>query len=237
MSCTESKLGMYGKIPILGDFVSRGLPTDFIQFWDAWLQDSISKSQQILGTGWLDIFLTSPIWRFMLSPGVCGEKAWAGVLIPSVDRVGRYFPLTLAASVPEDTAIPRLLDQAGEWFEAVEQMALSGLQNDFDMTQFDEGRHRLGFPATGPHFGSQNNLHGGLYVEVGTMGGTVQALANLSSGLMNRFMAEYSMWGTVGSEHVSPCLRVYEPMPPASAYSTFLTDGTDIKRENSIEPN
>ncbi len=237
MKFAEERLGMYGKIPILGDFVSRGLPADFIHAWDAWLQDSIAASQQVLGTEWLDIFLTSPIWRFCLSSGVCGEKAWAGVLIPSVDRVGRYFPLTLAVSISEKTTVSRLLIQAGKWFEQVENIALSALQDDFDMSRFDEERHRIHFPVIRPYDGCQNNPEGALYVDMETMGGTEQALADLSSGLMDKFMTEYSIWTTAGSKDVRPCLRVYELLPPASAFSTFLTDGTNTIRENRIEPN
>ena len=30
-----------------------------------------------------------PIWRFVLLPGLIGSNGWAGVLMPSVDRVGR----------------------------------------------------------------------------------------------------------------------------------------------------
>lgn len=233
MNFAEGRLGMYGKIPILGDFVSRGLPADFIHAWDAWLQESISASRQDLGAAWLDIFLTSPIWRFFLSPGVCSEKAWAGVLIPSVDRVGRYFPLTLAIPLSEKNSFPLMLIQAGEWFEMVENIALSALQDDFDMTRFDEERHHIHLPDIGPDMSSQNNLH----VDMAATGDAAKVLADLSSSLMDKFMTEYSIWSTAGSKDVKPCLRVYEPLPPASAFSTFLTDGTATKGENSIGQN
>jgi len=233
----EARLGMYGKIPILGDFVSRGLPADFIHAWDAWLQDSISASRQDLGAEWLDIFLTSPIWRFFLSSGVCGENAWAGVLIPSVDRVGRYFPLTLAISMPGKNSFPLMLIQAGEWFEVVENMALSALQDDFDMTRFDEERHHIHFPDIGPYMGRQNNLEKSLHVDMAAQEDMAQVLADLSSGLMDKFMPEYSVWITTGSKDVRSCLRVYGSLPPASAFSTFLTDGPGTKGENSIGQN
>ena len=35
--------------------------------------------------------------RFWLAPGVLTPDAWSGLLMPSVDRVGRHFPFTLAA--------------------------------------------------------------------------------------------------------------------------------------------
>jgi len=229
-------LGMYGKIPIMGDFVSRRLPGDFVQSWDAWLQDAVSDSKQKLGPGWLDIYLTSPIWRFILSSGVCGTKAWAGVLIPSVDRVGRYFPLTLAAKIPEKSAVPRWFIQAGEWFEDVENLALSGLQDDFNIAEFEE-HQGISLPVEGWYTESNHNLQDGFYIEMATGDGMPDALADLSSGLMNRFMSKYSLWSSIGSEYVRPCLRVYKSLPPASAYSTFLTDGANSKKGKRIEPN
>lgn len=88
--------GFYGKLASRGDFVSRGLPQSFIQPWDQWLAAGLQASQQQLGEQWLQAYLVSPLWRFALAPGVCGESPVVGVVMPSIDRVGRYFPLTVA---------------------------------------------------------------------------------------------------------------------------------------------
>ncbi len=97
--------GWYGKLPSLGDFASRRLPAEFINAWDAWLQEVLQATRDALGEGWLDCYLTMPIWRFVLLPGLVGPSGWAGVLMPSVDRVGRQFPLTVAVALP--VAAPR----------------------------------------------------------------------------------------------------------------------------------
>ena len=91
--------GVYGKLASRGDFVSRGLPHSFIQPWDAWLAAGLLASQEQLGAQWLDAYLVSPLWRFALAPDVCGPTAVVGVLMPSIDRVGRYFPLTIAQTL------------------------------------------------------------------------------------------------------------------------------------------
>ena len=98
----ENIPGFYGKLPELGDFVNRRLPQNFIDPWDSWLQQAIATSRDQLGGNWLNNYLTSPIWRFAVSSGVVGESPWCGLLMPSVDRVGRYFPLTLACVLDED---------------------------------------------------------------------------------------------------------------------------------------
>ena len=95
------EVGIYGKLPSHGDFLRRRVPDDFVGVWDAWLQASIAASRSDLGSEWLNLYLTSPAWRFCCDAGVCGANACAGVMVPSVDRVGRYFPLTLVWSVPD----------------------------------------------------------------------------------------------------------------------------------------
>src|SRR6185295_13380063 len=88
--------GWYGKLPNLGDFASRRLPPSFVDGWDAFLQRGLVAARDEWGPGWLDRYLVAPILRFWLGPGVLGDGAWAGLVMPSVDRVGRHFPLTVA---------------------------------------------------------------------------------------------------------------------------------------------
>ena len=90
-------VGFYGKLPARGDFVRAGLPRDFTDPWDDWLQGVIAGSQSLMGEAWLPAFLEAPVWRFTLPRGMCGTQAVLGLMLPSVDRAGRYFPLTFAA--------------------------------------------------------------------------------------------------------------------------------------------
>jgi len=96
--------GLFGKLPWEGDFVQRGLPGRFVRPWDAWLSQSLADSRDVLGGGWADAYLLSPPWRFVIEPGIVDESGWCGVLISSIDRVRRYFPLTLALERPADEA-------------------------------------------------------------------------------------------------------------------------------------
>jgi type VI secretion system protein ImpM len=118
--------GLFGKLPARGDFVRAGLPGDFIAAWDAWLACVLAASRAQLGAAWLPAFLKAPAWRFLLPPGRCGAGGALGVLLPSVDRVGRYFPLTLAAVMPPDEAVP---DDAS-WLDAATAAGLAALERD-----------------------------------------------------------------------------------------------------------
>jgi type VI secretion system protein ImpM len=121
-------IGWYGKIPQRGDFIVRRLPASFREPWDRWLQSAMAGSRERLGEHWRDAYLSMPAWRFALEPGVLSSQGWAGVMIPSADSVGRYFPLTVAAALPPAPLDPvaRLL-AAAAWLDALEAIALSAL--------------------------------------------------------------------------------------------------------------
>ena len=90
--------GWFGKLRALGDFASRRLPPEFIDPWDEWLSEELVATRQALGEDWAEAWANAPTWRFALTAGVLGTGPWFGVLMPSVDRVGRQYPLTFAAS-------------------------------------------------------------------------------------------------------------------------------------------
>jgi type VI secretion system protein ImpM len=132
------EVGFFGKLPSHGDFVGRRVAGVFREAWDAWLQRCLAESQRQLGPGWLDCYLTSPMWRFFLCDGVAGEASYAGVLLPSVDRVGRYFPLTVVAELPVELSPASFASGAAAWFDEVEQLCTGALENpDFELGAFD----------------------------------------------------------------------------------------------------
>ena len=230
MNFIPSGPGYYGKFPILGDFVSRWMPGEFIRIWDDWLQECLVKSREHLGSDWLDVYLTSPIWRFVLTSGTCGATAWAGILMPSVDKVGRYFPLTLAAAIDNNLALPDLFSSSASWFDKLEQLALTSLDHDFDLNFFDQSLQKEALqvvpsPARKQYtaVGKKNNGKTSFHVEMEDLAEIDDAVIHLTSFLMAELVSAYSFWSTHGSERVKPSLLVYEGLPPASAYAEFLS--------------
>jgi type VI secretion system protein ImpM len=126
-------IGIYGKLPAHGDFVDRHLPNDFIAPWDRWLQLSLTASKARLGASWIDHYLTAPVWRFALTSRCVNKQNWLGILLPSVDSVGRYFPLTFALPLPATSALPETLLNNDEWFKRLETIALACLHEQPDI--------------------------------------------------------------------------------------------------------
>jgi type VI secretion system protein ImpM len=151
--------GWYGKLPCLGDFASRRLPTEFIATWDAWLQRSIAASREHLRERWLDAFLTSPMWRFVLGEGVCGEPAWAGLLVPSVDKVGRYFPLTFALPLNSANASIAGALASQPWYAGLERAALAALTVDFSVDSLESELAKKPFPHITTAGGIEDTSH------------------------------------------------------------------------------
>jgi type VI secretion system protein ImpM len=225
------KPGFYGKLPHLGDFVSRRLPRQFIDPWDRWLQSGILASREQLGDNWLDIYLVSPIWRFVLSPGLCGDTAWAGILMPSVDKVGRYFPLTLASSIALPGALPHLFAPDNPWFEKMEELALSGLDHDFDLERFDAKLQALQLPDSFPvsrESGEEDASREAeskfaLHVGVDSLRDSGGAFAGLTESLLSEFLPRHSFWCTAGSEMVHPAILVFDGLPPCDTLVALMT--------------
>lgn len=115
----QARAGLFGKLPARGDFVRENLPRDFTDAWDSWWLRGMADTQQRYGEDWREAWLEAPVWRFVLPPGLCGAAGVLGLWMPSVDRAGRYSPLTIAATaatdwVPLVPAMIEFLDEAEE---------------------------------------------------------------------------------------------------------------------------
>lgn len=137
--------GWFGKLPGMGDFAHRRLPESFRSVWDQWLQRGLARLKD-RHDDWTAHYLEAPIWCFALGPKVAGEGAWMGVLMPSVDGVGRYFPFTLAVELDASASEMlqgEALQSALRWWARATQAALEGLDGDLDALRFDAVLGRL----------------------------------------------------------------------------------------------
>lgn len=206
--------GFYGKLAGRGDFIHRGLPSSFIEPWDAWLSAGIAASQVELGDAWLDAYLVSPLWRFAVSPGLLGSEAVTGVMMPSIDRVGRYFPLCIAHLLHPETDLASLVGGPDDWFEATEAILLSSLDAGADLDSFEAAVGALGAPDyryREPHGSGVAQR----YFKAGNPAERAVALAQLGC-------EDVSLWWGKGSERVAAGLLRCAGLPQPQAFSIFL---------------
>jgi type VI secretion system protein ImpM len=146
-TATETdRIGFFGKVPTHGDFVSTGLGRSFQTELDNWIQSGLQASEQAYGSEWHRLFRATPPWRFVIEKSVWGQATMVGVLLPSMDRVGRSFPLVIAAKLGSFNANPRLLCYDETWFTAAEALAETSLTRDFDIGGFTAGLRRFRLP-------------------------------------------------------------------------------------------
>jgi type VI secretion system protein ImpM len=216
----EVRLGFYGKLPARGDFVTRRLPPSFIGPWDSWLQNSIAATIEQLGDQWLPSYLEAPLWRFLVGAGMCGETAMAGVIMPSVDRVGRYFPLTLAAPLGECRAPTRTAVAGAEWFERLEALALSTLADDTDFDAFEKESALVAALSPAASRVGCGGVGAVLALEAEEPAGT--AAYELSDAVLASAWSNWAFWWTTGSERIRPCMMATRDLPHAPRFAAFL---------------
>jgi type VI secretion system protein ImpM len=221
-------VGWYGKIPGTGDFIARRVPVSFSEPWDRWLQHAIEGSRERLGARWRDAFLSMPAWRFALGPGVLGGNAWAGLMVPSVDSVGRYFPLTVACALPSASldALATLLG-AARWFDDIETIALEAIAPNADTAAIDAALAQRRFEprwlsvpeptdATVPIRGAKPQM---LCVDPGESAQPVPAGLR---ALSDRLCEPHSAWLAEPSELFGRALLLCESLPPGEQFCAMM---------------
>lgn len=146
ISSDLDRVGFFGKLPTHGDFVASGLSPQFQARLDAWLQAGMQAAEAGVETAWELLFRSMSPWRFVLERGIWGEATVTGVIAPSIDRVGRSFPLVIAAQMRDFKDDPQRFYFDHTWFTAVEGIAETAAKRDFDIGRFTESLRRLRSP-------------------------------------------------------------------------------------------
>lgn len=145
--------GWFGKIATLGDFAQRRWPAHVVRTCDAWLSQAMHMGPSRLGDRWWPTYLTAPLLRFAWMPGVVDEAWWFGVLMPSCDDVGRYFPLVVSTSRPAPPADAEALQHLDRWHAHVSEAATATLAGA-SLDAFEASLHRApSWPRSGPRPG------------------------------------------------------------------------------------
>ena len=204
--------GAFGKMPSVGDFFRINAPVGFVRLWDGWLQQVLLSGQQTHGSAFDSNYMSAPIWRFSLPAGLAGPEKLTGVLMPSVDRVGRRFPLTLM--VPLATPGPAALDHfCDTWlFDQLEVIALAALEDSMTQDRLSSALAAIAVPdirAVAPLRAAGNNL-------VLTGAGSTDDLPDaMAAALLDDRAPDASLWTAVLDS--GPRMMVCRGLPQGNA--------------------
>jgi type VI secretion system protein ImpM len=221
-------LGLFGKLPSQGDFVTRRLPWEFTSGWDAWLQAGLARARADLGEAWHNTYLTAPLWRFQLAPGVLGPTGWVGLWFASVDRVGRQFPLALVEPLPAGWEGRYAVLEQDEAFFTLEDAALQALDPRLGFDTFD--RSLEGLSVFAPRVAAATLVPQALSLQavsidqVGARVLRIEPDADAMSALMLAQSAGDARccFFTWGNEHHDPLLLRCESLSTDTEFRSFL---------------
>ncbi|WP_020177143.1 type VI secretion system-associated protein TagF [Methyloferula stellata] len=226
--------GLFGKLPARRDFIAHAVPRSFLRFWETWLEKSMSESRAKLGAGaWEETFRSAPIWRFWLGADVCGQ-AILGAFMPSMDAVGRYFPLTLIAMPDGDVVRPPNVDPRHAWFEKIEDILLSALAPDTSLdTVLEEignlknaGAEVAHEPVAEPKFGTPLNDRPALPL--------AELFAVCRLAYQDCSVAATTFWWTAGGEGFRPVGLMRKHFPETRVFTDMLTGHFDPRGAETI---
>lgn len=220
--------GWYGKLSTLGDFASRRLPGPVVQRLDGWLSEVVAGSQQQLGDDWLQQYLDSPLQRFVFGPGLAdsgsGPCWWFGVMMPSCDKVGRYFPLVVLQPRAAPPTERFAFDHLELWWQRAGEAALETLSDEVDVERFDRALAELPpWPATRevPSWAAASASPDGEFhlPEACTPGDLAQGLA---AGTWMQRLQGSSMWWSWRPQGGLTACRIVAGLPSTPVFAAML---------------
>jgi type VI secretion system protein ImpM len=240
------QVGFYGKLPSHGDFLRRRVSDAFVDAWDAWLRECNASSRTSLAARWLDVYLTSPAWRFACAAGACGPAPIVGIVAPSVDKVGRYFTLTVVAELPADVNLVTAVSSSERFLDTAERLVIETLATErVDFERFDRGvlalDQELGYAAAPPPLvlGSEatailTDSPRAWHVPLGASSDLSVAFEQLLSLHLEAKFRPLTLFWTDGSAVVEPSCLVLKGLPDPSTYAALLEGSWPAHRWHTV---
>lgn len=229
--------GLFGKLPARRDFISQAVPRTFLRLWEPWLEQGIVEGRNRLGASeWEAAFRAAPIWRFWLGADLCGT-AILGAFMPSMDAVGRYFPLTLIGFQEDKPVVSPNNDPQHALFEKIEMVLLSALEpgTTFEklLVELDDLNHSGPFDETGVSTAAAE-IKFGTQLEDRPPLSLVELFAVRRLAYQDCGIAAATFWWTAGGAHFKPVGLMRRHLPETGLFTGMLTGHLTRRGEEKI---
>jgi type VI secretion system protein ImpM len=227
------RCGLFGKLPAKRDFIAVSAPRSFLRLWEPWLEKGLTEARaHVAEDDFAAAYNSAPIWRFWLGPALCG-KAFAGALMPSVDALGRMFPLTLIGAAANAAAPePPDVDPRELWFAAVEALLLDALDPNAPLESLVKRLDGLGGDFGSAHRSKQASLRAKTLPEGDDIATRADAAEDSALGMM--FKAKRgeqpgcppeaaTFWWTIGGGECPPLAMMHQSMPAPATFADMLS--------------
>lgn len=214
------RCGLFGKLPSKRDFIALSAPRAFLRVFEPWLEAGLTEGREHGAIDdWTAAFNSAPIWRFWLGPALCGE-AFTGAFMPSVDGLGRMFPLALiGASAGANPLEPPDVDPRDQWFAEVEELLLDALDPN---ASFETIVARLGALCEAPATRHENAL--------------ARMFAAMRLEQPDCPADAATFWWTIGGADCPPLALMHKAMPAPATFADMMsrrqTHCQDAENEN-----
>ena len=155
----------FGKLPSAGDFVGRRMPHAMESEWDQWMRAGLDQLRHEGGANWQESFVQCPMWFFITPTQTRGGLA-AGAIAPSIDRVGRYYPIVVMTLSSPDS--PKLAGdgQIAQYFAEVRQAIVDARRVPLQPPELDDRLSTVCSPFEAQRHAPGNALIGDILTDL-----------------------------------------------------------------------
>ncbi|MEL6519831.1 MAG: type VI secretion system-associated protein TagF, partial [Pseudomonadota bacterium] len=226
-------VALFGKLPAKGDFVSRGMPPELQRIWDRWLSQVFEGARQQLAEQWPSVYVTAPVWRFWIGDAVFGH-AVTGALAPSMDKVGREFPLSvfLHDAGEQHPAPPVAGDGNEAWYATLDQLMLGATSHSFD-GDIDRLLGEVALPEGTNQAAAEDDRRA--FFAFGEEG-LAPLLQDVREHDHQLAAAGRSYWWTAGNDRAGPAMLALNGMLDPQGFAAMLVGfGKPVAAEMALE--
>src|SRR5580700_3030409 len=102
------QVAVFGKTPRMGDFLRVGAGGPAGEALEQWVEQGLGLAEAKRGSAWPGIYAAGATYAFVFRPPrtSIAKEALVGVIKPSVDAVGRRFPLVVYSPAMARPSVP-----------------------------------------------------------------------------------------------------------------------------------